>query len=101
MSPVSDKGNQYMLTTVDYATRYTEAIPLAKSKTEHVTKALLDVFCRFGFPKEVLSNRGSQFASDLMCEVCQLFTLRQLYNHKCNGLCERVLKGMVKKMCQE
>ena len=49
LSPVSDKRNRYVLTIVDYATRYPEAVPLAKIETEHVTE-LLDIFCRVGFP---------------------------------------------------
>ena len=87
---MSDRGNQYVLTIVDYATRYPEAISLAKIETEHVAEALLDVFCRVGFPKEVLITHR------------QLYTTP--YNPKSNGLCERVngvLKSMVKKMCQE
>ena len=63
LSPVSEESN--VLTAVDYATRYPKAIPLTKIETEHVTEALLDVF-----PKEVLCDRGSQFLSDSMCEVC-------------------------------
>ena len=54
LSPVSDKGTQYMLTIVDYTTRY----PLDKIKTEHVAEALLDIICRVGFLKDVLSNKG-------------------------------------------
>ena len=56
-------GNRYyvLLTIVDYTSRYPESIPLAKIETEHVAEVLLDVFCRVGFPKEVLSDRGSVF----------------------------------------
>ena len=64
-----------MLNIVDYATRYPEVIPMAKIETEHVAKALLDIFCRVEFPKKVLSDRGSQFISDMMCQVCRLITL--------------------------
>ena len=49
MDLVSDKGNSYVLTIVDYATRYPEAIPLDKVETERIAEALLDVFCRVRF----------------------------------------------------
>ena len=108
ITPVSDNGNRYILTVVDYATKYPEAIALPKIETERVAEALLDVFSRVGFPTEILSDKGSQFTSDLMREVCRLISLKQLfttpYNPKCNGLCERmngILKSMLKKMCQE
>jgi len=108
ISPVSDKGNRYILTVVDYATRYPEAVALPKIETERVAEALLEVFCRVGFPKEILSDRGTQFTSSLMGEVCRLVSVKQLfttpYNPKCNGLCDRingVIKNMLKKTCQE
>ncbi|XP_053381689.1 uncharacterized protein LOC128549191 [Mercenaria mercenaria] len=106
ISPVSEKGN--ILTVVDYATRYPEAVALPRIVTENVAEALLDIFSRVGFPSEILSDRGSQFTSQLMEEVCRLVSLKQLfttpYNPKCNGLCERmngILKSMLKKMCEE
>ena len=107
ISPVSEKGNWYMLTVVDFATRYPEAVALPKIETEQVAEALLEVFSRVGFPKEMLSDRGTQFTSDMM-EVSRLVSTKQLfttpYNPRCNGLCERingVLKSMLKKMCEE
>ena len=98
----------YILTVVDFATRYPEAVALPKIETERVAEAFLEVFSRVGFPKEMLSDKGTQFTSDLMKEVSRLVSTKQLfttpYNPRCNGLCERingVLKSMLKKMCQE
>ena len=54
LSPVSDKGNQYILTFVDDATRYAEAIALPKIGMERVVEALLEVFSRVELPQEVL-----------------------------------------------
>ena len=61
--PVSENKNRYILTVVVYATRYPEAIALQNIETERVAEALLDVFCRVGFPKEILSDRGSRLAA--------------------------------------
>ncbi len=106
--PMSENRNRYILTIVDYATRYPEAVPLKTIETERIAEALLEVFSRVGFPKEILSDQGTQFTSELMAEVARLISMKQLfttpYNPKCNGLCERingVLKAMLKKMCQE
>ena len=78
---------------VDYATRYPEAIPLNKIETERVAESLLEIFSRVGFPKEVLSDRGTQFTSDLMKEVTRLASIKQLYttpyNTKCNDRCDK------------
>ena len=69
ITPVSEKGDRYILTVVYYATKYPEAVALPKIETEWVAEALLDVFSRVGFPTEKLSDKGSQFTSDLMKEV--------------------------------
>ena len=105
---MSEKGNRYILTVVDFATRYPKAVALPKIEAERVAEALLEVFSRVGFPKEMLSDRGTQFTSDMMKEVSRLVSTKQLfttpYNPRCNGLCEKingVLKSMLKKMCQE
>ena len=108
LSPVTDKGNRFILTLVDYATRYPEAVALPSIETERVAEALLDIFCRMGFPVEMLTDMGCQFTSSLMHEVCHLILMKQLttttYHPMCNGLVERLsgsLKSMLKRICAE
>lgn len=108
LTPRTDKGNRYILTLVDFATRYPEAVPLPGIETEQVAEALLDMFSRVGVPREILSDRGSQFTSDMMKEVCRLMSLKQImttpYHPQCNGLCEKfngTLKQMLKRTCAE
>ncbi|XP_060071934.1 uncharacterized protein LOC132551808 [Ylistrum balloti] len=95
---------RYILTIVDYATRYPEAIPLKGIETERVAEALVDVYSRVGVPKEVLTDQGSQFTSSIMREVSRLLSIRQLtttpYHPMCNGLVERY-NGTLKMMCSE
>ena len=76
---VSDNGNRYTLTIVDFAAKCPEAVALPRIKTERVAEALLDVFSRVGFPTEILSDKGSQFTSDLIKEVCRLISLHILH----------------------
>ena len=57
--PVSESGNRYILTVVDYATRYPEAVALPSIETTRVAEALFDIYSRVGFPEEVLSDLGS------------------------------------------
>ena len=108
LKPISKRGHMYILTMVDFATRYPEAVPLKRIDTETVAKALLSIFCRVGFLAEVLSDRGFHFTSDLIKEVCRLVSLKQVlttpYHPQCNGLCGRVngvLKALHRKMCEE
>ena len=46
----SENGHQYILTLVDYATRYPEAIALKRIDTPTVAEALVDMFSRLGIP---------------------------------------------------
>ena len=108
ITPAIDKGHQYVLTLVDYATRYPEAVPLKSINTETVAEALLDLYSRVGIPEEVLSDLGTQFVSECMQEVSRLLSIRRLtktpYHPICNGLTEKfngTLKKMLKRLCIE
>jgi len=46
IEPPSEAGHRYILTLVDYATRYPEAVPLKKIDTETVAEALVDIYSR-------------------------------------------------------
>ena len=56
ISPPSEAGHRYILTLVDCATRYPEAVPLKNIDTETVAEALVDMFSRLGIPEEILSD---------------------------------------------
>jgi len=103
--PASARGHRYILTVVDYATRYPAAIPLTNISTITVAEALVSIFSRVGIPHEILSDQGTQFSftSNLIKEVGRLLSLKQLtttpYHPQCNGLVERfngTLKTMLK-----
>jgi IS30 family transposase len=64
--PITDRGNRYILTLVDYATRYPEAISLPSIKTERVAEALMEMFSRIAVPLEMSTYTGSQFTSFLI-----------------------------------
>ena len=46
MCPKSEDGHRYILTVIDYATRYPEATPLKWCTSEEVTEGLLSNFSR-------------------------------------------------------
>ncbi|KAJ1134269.1 hypothetical protein NDU88_000722 [Pleurodeles waltl] len=102
LDPPTASGNRFILVVVDHATRYPEAIPLRTTTAPAVVKALLGIFSRVGFPKEVVSDRGSNFMSAYLkamwkeCGVTYKFSTP--YHPQTNGLVERfnkTLKGMI------
>ena len=108
ISPPSEKGHRYILTLVDYATRYPEAVPLKNIETETMAEALMDRYSRLGIPEEVLSDLGTQFVSKCMDKVSRLLSIKRLttttYHPICNGLVERfndTLKKMLRRLCNE
>ena len=103
--PVTDKGNRYILTLVDFASWYPEAIPMASIDTERVAEALFEIFSRMGILEEILSEMGIQFTSGLMRDVSRLLSVRQItttpYQPMTNGIVQRfngTLKQMLKRV---
>ncbi|KAL5004007.1 hypothetical protein ScPMuIL_017463 [Solemya velum] len=101
--PLTERKNRYILVCVDYATRYPEAFALSNQNAETVAECLVSLFSRVGVPKEILSDQGSNFMSDLMKELCRLLSIKKLsstpYHPQTNGLVEKfngTLKTMLK-----
>lgn len=65
----SRNGKKYILVVVDFATRYSEAIALSNIEAETLATALLTIFNRLGFPKEILTNCGTNFNGCCFYEV--------------------------------
>ena len=106
--PASDKRHRYILTLVDHATRYPEAVLLKNIDTETVAETLLDMYSQIEVPEEVFSDLGTPFTSDCMKEVFWLLPTRRLttspYHPACNGLVEKfngTLKQMLRNLCNE
>ncbi|CAM5131992.1 unnamed protein product [Eretmochelys imbricata] len=103
LSKTTRLGKKYILVVVDFATRYPEAVPIASIEADTVADVLLTIFSRVGFPKEVLTDEGSNFMSALLrClwEKCGVqHNWASAYHPQSNGLVERfngTLKMMLK-----
>ena len=60
---VGPVGGKFILTYIDYYSSYPEAHVLRDITCREVIKVLTDVFARFGFPEELVSDNGKQFVS--------------------------------------
>lgn len=65
----SNTGNKYILTMVDFATRYADAVDMPSMDTIQMAEALLQMFSIVGLPREILSDQGRNFTSELMREI--------------------------------
>ncbi|KAH0815108.1 hypothetical protein GEV33_007683 [Tenebrio molitor] len=64
-------GNRYLLVVTDLFSRWVEAFPV-KSATARVTTTILEkeVFSRWGYPRAVITDNGSQFRSGVFRRAC-------------------------------
>ena len=68
----SINGNNYVLVVVDYFSRYTILRALTDKSSETVAKALLSIFCNYGFPRKLTSDNGSEFVNAVMTQFVKM-----------------------------
>ncbi|XP_068236908.1 uncharacterized protein [Palaemon carinicauda] len=103
--PKTKKGNKYLLTLICPMAQYPIAIPLS---AKNIANSLLKVFTNFGIPKEIQSDRSSNFTSDLFAQVLKELNIKQTlssaYRPESQGALERwhqTFKSMLRKLCVE
>ena len=104
----TDCGHRYILTIMDFGTRYPEAVPLKCIDAPTVCEELMTVFTRFGFPQEILSDRGSNFTFKVTKALLEQIKVSHLktspYHPQSNGMLKRfhaTLKSMLRKTCPQ
>ena len=90
----STKGNNYILTVIDYCTKYAEAIPIPDKSCQTVTEAVFEnIFCRYGMAKELLSDNGGEFTGRYFNDICKILKVKHVtttaYHPQTDGLVER------------
>ena len=98
--PVTKKGNKFCLCVVDQFTRFPMIFAVPNQRANTVAAVLLErVFLEYGFPAAVLSDRGTNFMSNLFVELLELCRVRKIttlaYNPRANGLVERFNHSLV------
>ena len=101
--PESLNGHKYIVVITDYLTRWPEAFAVKSIEASVIAKILFDeILCRHGSPKKMLSDRGTNFLSELIAEICKLFETKQIrtspYHPQCDGLTERMNGTLVKSL---
>ncbi|XP_069186506.1 uncharacterized protein [Procambarus clarkii] len=104
--PPSTSGVQYLLTILDRVSRYPEAIPFKTITAKVLVKHLLWFVSRYGLPKTIQTDQGSNFMSHLFRQQIADLGIKQItssaYHPESQGALERfhqTLKGMLRKFC--
>ena len=92
--PLTENGNRYVVVFQDYLTKWVEAFAVPNQTAETIAKLLVEeIFCRHGAPEHLLSDRGTNFLSDLVKEVCHLLNVTKVntsgYHPQTYGLVEK------------
>lgn len=92
-------GNIYILTLQCELSKYIEAYPLVNKETKTIAQAFVKNFIlRFGIPKYIATDRGTEFMSSTMTEVCKLLGIEKLnstaYHHQTIGSLENAHKHL-------
>ena len=96
---VTTNGNKYILTCIDFLTRYPEAIPIKDAKAETVAKAFaMNIIARHGCPNALLADRGSNFIGTMLTEVAKILQVTKThtlaFSPSSNGIVERMHRTM-------
>ena len=105
--PKGKGGVEYILTYIDVATRWPEAVPVRSTTAQVVIRALTEIFSRNGFLGVLVSDNGPQFISKTFKSFCEKNGINHVrtavYSPESNGMVERFhgsLKSMLAK-CME
>lgn len=92
--PVSASGNKYILVMIDQFSKWVEIHALPEQTAEQVARCAVDhLFSRFGAPYYIHTDQGSNFDSQLMKALCDIYRVTKTrttpYHPSSNGQVER------------
>ena len=79
---------------MDFLIKWPEVFATDNHRDETIARLLMEhIICRYGVPLELLSDRGADFLSELVTEVCRLAGIKKLntsaYHPQTDGMVER------------
>ncbi|XP_072054880.1 uncharacterized protein [Arachis hypogaea] len=98
---------KFLLVSIDYFSKWIEAQPLAHITAEKVRSFLWkNIICRFGIPREIISDNGRQFTDHKLATFLTNFNIKHHFSSvehpQTNGQVESanriILQGLKKKL---
>ncbi|GJU48463.1 reverse transcriptase domain-containing protein [Tanacetum coccineum] len=89
---------EYILVAVDYVSKWAEAQALPTNDARVVITFLKKLFCRFGMPKALISNRGTHFCNKIMEKTMKRYRVNHhfstSYHPQTSGQVENTNKAL-------
>ncbi|GJZ67875.1 reverse transcriptase domain-containing protein, partial [Tanacetum coccineum] len=99
---------EYILVDVDYVSKWAKAQALPTNDARVVITFLKKLFCRFGMPKALISDRGTHFCNKIMEKTMKRYGVNHRfstsYHHQTSGQVEntnRALKRILEKIVKD
>ena len=81
ISPVTSRGNRFILTCIDMLTGFTVAIPIKDKSASSVCDAYrAHIYCTFGGSARILTDNGTEFKNEQMDELCKQLDIKRIYS---------------------
>lgn len=72
--PSSSDGHKWIITTMEYFTKWVEATPLANSTGKQISSFIINyIICQFGIPHAILTDNSLYFKNHIIDELCENF----------------------------
>ena len=79
ISPVTSRGNHFILTCIDMLTGFTIAIPIKDKAADTVCDAYrAHIYCTFGGSTRILTDNGSEFNNKQMDKLCAQLNIKRV-----------------------
>lgn len=91
---------KYILTIQCTLTKYVEAYPISSKDAVTVAASFVNNFIlRYGIPRQIMTDRGTEFIAETMQEVCKLLNISHVkstaYHHETIGSLENSHKNLI------
>ena len=81
ISPVTSRGNHFILTCIDMLTGFTVAIPIKDKSASTVCDAYrAHIYCTFGGSARILTDNGTKFKNEQIDELCKQLDIKRVYS---------------------
>jgi len=78
--PLVVRQMKYLVVAIEYFTKWIEAEPVAQITAHKVQQFVWkNIVCHFGIPKRLVSDNGTQFASQQLGKLCAELGVKQVF----------------------
>ncbi|GBN72535.1 Retrovirus-related Pol polyprotein from transposon 412 [Araneus ventricosus] len=104
--PTTPNGNRYLITAICLASKYPDALPVPNIGSTPIIEAMIQIFSRMGFPKEMQTDQGTSFTSNLAIEFPEKLGIKvtsSVHHPQSNPVerFHRTIKRILKVLCIE